>query len=188
MIDPEQERIEAIGEQLRQKIASKFTASTFLAGFALAVLTGQVFALWQSSHLPITFPLSIAIVFGAFILFVEAIVRLDELTMPKRFWEEDTQVNTTGLPSRWGYLTDDDLWNLQKQMIFYWQRLTIVATAFTVVAVIAMLLPFGMQEANEARQWSFASAGLGLLLAAVYCLWIRKAVRKKYPALMRPVD
>jgi hypothetical protein len=39
------ERVEAIGDQLRAKINSKFTASTFLAGFALTILSGQVFTL-----------------------------------------------------------------------------------------------------------------------------------------------
>jgi hypothetical protein len=37
--DESQERIEAIGDQLRAKISSKFQTSTFLAGFGLAVLT-----------------------------------------------------------------------------------------------------------------------------------------------------
>jgi len=88
MSSESQDRVEAIGEQLRAKIASKFTASTFLAGFALTVLSGQVFALWQSSRLPMLFPPAVGAVFGALMLFVAAIIKLDELTMLKRFWDE----------------------------------------------------------------------------------------------------
>ena len=45
MNDEEQERIEAIGEQLRAKINSKFQTSTFLAGFAFTILGIQISAL-----------------------------------------------------------------------------------------------------------------------------------------------
>jgi hypothetical protein len=61
----DRQRVEAIGEQLRAKIASKFTASTFFAGFALTVLTGQVFALWQSTKLPALFPAAVGVLTAA---------------------------------------------------------------------------------------------------------------------------
>ena len=61
--DESQERIEAIGDQLRAKISSKFQTSTFLAGFGLAVLTLQLSTFWQAQRFPCLLPVSISINF-----------------------------------------------------------------------------------------------------------------------------
>jgi hypothetical protein len=89
------DRVEAIGDQLRAKITSKFTASTFLAGFALTILSGQVFTIWQSTVLPFLFPLAVGIVTAAVVLLVDAVLRLDEITMPKRLWDESQDAGDT---------------------------------------------------------------------------------------------
>jgi hypothetical protein len=183
----EQERIEAIGEQLRAKITSKFTASTFLAGFALAVLTEQIFALWQADSLPRLFPPAVGAVAGALLLFVTGVLRLDELTMPKRFWNESPKAQGP-LPSRGGYLTDDDLWELQKRMIFFWTGLIIAATWATAAGVLVMLLPLPEQAASEARAPAFGWAVGGIAVAASYATWLRKRAAKKFNALVRAVD
>lgn len=162
------ERIEAIGDQLRSKITSKFTASTFLAGFALTILSGQVFTLWQSAVLPFLFPLAVGIVAGAVVLFVDAVLRLDELTMPKRFWDDDPKAAYTGFSSREGYLTDEDLWELRKHMIFYWTRLTLVATWLTGIAALLMLAPFKPLPIESIRLGAFISALIGPLVAFGY--------------------
>jgi hypothetical protein len=188
-LPPEQERIEAIGDQLRAKISSKFTASTFLAGFSLTVLTGQVFALCQDvERLPLLFAPAVGAVFGAFLIFVEAIARLDELTMPKRFWTEDPNAVRPQPELSGSYLTDDDLWELQKRMIFLWQRLAIVATIITAVAVMAMLCPWNRVTINSARLWTMMFAVIGVLGAGGYILWARSAACKRFGRLVRPVD
>lgn len=188
------ERIEAIGDQLRAKITSKFTASTFLAGFALTILSGQVFMLWQSSVLPLLLPLSVGTVAAAVVLFVDAIVRLDELTMPKRFWEESSDAASTGHSSREGYLVDSDLWELQKHMIFYWTRFTLVATWMTGIAVLAMLAPFSPLPTKWIRIAAFVLALLGPVGGIAYCAIVTAAARntkdetKKLNRLMRKID
>jgi hypothetical protein len=83
------QRTEAIGDQLRAKIASKFQTSTFLAGFAATILSIEITLLWDSQDKPDLLPLSIGTMVGALILYTAAIIKLGELTMPKRFWEED---------------------------------------------------------------------------------------------------
>jgi hypothetical protein len=188
------ERVEAIGDQLRAKITSKFTASTFLAGFALSILSGQVFMLWQSSFLPLLFPLAVGTVAAAVVLFVDAVVRLDELTMPKRFWDESNDAEDTGHSSREGYLVDADLWELQKQMIFYWTKLTLVATWMTGVAVIAMLVPFKPVPTESVRAAAFVLVLLGPVLAVAYRAIVIAVARKskdqtkKLNRLMRRID
>jgi len=135
------ERIEAIGEQLRDKITSKFTASTFLAGFALTVLTGQASFLWQAKDaIPPIFSLAVASVAAAFCLFIFAVIRLDELTMPKLFWEPP-HWTSTDLPADDVSLSYSDLWQLKKTMVRIWVSLTIPATVITSVAVVITFLP-----------------------------------------------
>lgn len=126
-ISDEQERLEAIGEQLRAKISSKFAASTFLAGFAATILSGLVVALWQDSSLPVHFPKALGVTMSATVLFVLGIIRLDELSMPKRFWP-----SLPGTPSHAGdvgLLTMEDLWALHDRMVFFWRHLTLAGTA-----------------------------------------------------------
>jgi len=188
MLPPEQDQIEAIGEQLRAKIGSKFTASTFLAGFALAVLTGQVFALWQATVLPFLFAPSVGAVFGALVLFVQGIIRLDELTMPKRFWIEDPNVVPLPVPLGGCYLTDPDLWELQKRMIFFWQRLSIVATWITSAGVMAMLVPLRPQNAEAVRSWTFGCAALGIAVALAYVRWLDAKAKNDFQGLVRAID
>lgn len=188
------ERVEAIGDQLRAKITSKFTASTFLAGFALTILSGQVFTLWQSSVLPWLFPLAVGTVAAAAVLFINAVVRLDELTMPKRFWDESGDAGYTGHSTRDGYLLDDDLWELRKHMIFYWTRLTLVATWMTGIAVLAMLVPFKPLPTERVRLAAFVLALLGPVFGFGYCVIAvavarnARDVEKRLKRLMRRID
>jgi hypothetical protein len=187
-VPPEQEQIEAIGEQLRAKIGSKFTASTFLAGFALAVLTSQVSALWQTNDLPLLFAPAVGAVFGGFVLFVDGIISLDELTMPKRFWREDSTAVGLPVPLGGSYLTNEDLWELQKRMVFFWQHLTIVATFVTATAVMAMLIPWWQLDAEMIRGWTFWCSVLGVTLAFGYIRWLNAQASQKFNHLVRPVD
>lgn len=188
------ERVEAIGDQLRAKITSKFTASTFLAGFALSILSGQVFMLWQATDLPLLFPLSVGVVAAAVVLFVDAVVRLDELTMPKRFWDESDDAGDTGHRSSDGYLLDEDLWELRKQMIFYWTKLTLVATWMTGLAVASLLVPVKAPSTDVFRWSAFIFALLGPVLGFAYrTIVTARAMKAKDPSkrlnpLMRRID
>ena len=141
-----QENIDRYGEHLQAKITSKFTASTFLAGFALTVLTGQIAILWQADLdlLSPFFPYSVGAVAGACCLFVFAVIRLDELTMPKLFWFYETKEPEPDVPSENVILNFHDLWIQKWKMVEIWQRLTIPATIITAIALVAMLIPSEM--------------------------------------------
>jgi small basic protein len=184
----EQNQIEAIGGQLRAKISSKFTASTFLAGFALAVLSTQISTLWQASNLPVLLPVAMSFVVGSFVLFVAAIIRLDELTMPKRFWPEGATAVALPVPLGGSYLTDNDLWELHNRMIFYWYRCTLVATVATAVGIVAMLVPLSTAALSTVRGWTFASTLAGLLIAFGHLEWVRRHAKQKFNPLIRPLD
>ena len=100
MPDSEKLRAEATGDQLRQKISNEFQTSTFLAGFSATILSIEITFLWQQTYRPGLLPLSIAVLIAAVIIYVAAIVKLDELTMPKRFSEENRNVTTQRLPQK----------------------------------------------------------------------------------------
>jgi hypothetical protein len=184
-----EERIEQIGEQLRAKITSKFTASTFLAGFALTVLTGQVFTLHQDAkNLSPLYPVSVGAVVAALYLFIYAIIKLDELTMPKRFWEQEPQAQSQP-PPYGAFLHDDDLLGLQRRMIFFWQRLTMVATITTAIAVMGMLVPATLLGCSDfpgistIQKCTFFAALAGVVTAFIYCWCIATRARKLFGPL-----
>jgi hypothetical protein len=75
-------------------------------------------------------------------------MKLDELTMPKHFWEEsanDSEPND----GRLAYLTEEDLWKLRNKMVFYSTYLTVVATFVAVVSLLLILLPLSPREVSE---------------------------------------
>jgi hypothetical protein len=131
-------------------------------------------------------PVSVGIMLTAVILYVTAMIKLDGLTMPKRFWREDP--NALG-PRKQGLLNEDDLWELHHRMIFWWFRLVIVGTALTAASLLAMLLPVGLGEppANlpGLTMWS---AGGGILAAIVYLLVIFMIAKRRFSPLVRPLD
>ena len=98
--DEPQARIEAIGDQLRAKISSKFQTSTFLAGFGFAVLTVQLSTFWQSPKFPYLLPTSISFMIASLFLYIAAVIKLDELTMPKRSGRK-TLPGKTPMPQDW---------------------------------------------------------------------------------------
>jgi hypothetical protein len=128
--------------QLRAKISSKFQTSTFLAGFGLAVLTLQVATFWQAAKFPCLLLVSISIMMASICIYIAAVVKLDEITMPKRFWQgASNRGQAPSAAEMLAYLKDDDLWELQKRMVFYWWRLTAVATSLTGGSLLLMMLP-----------------------------------------------
>lgn len=191
----QQERIEAIGEQLRGKINSKFQMSTFLAGFALTVLGIQLSVLWQwdKETIPLLLFLSISFMIVAIIFYIGALIKLDELTMPKRFWEENPELKENNL-SKLAYLTDQNLWTLKNIMVYYWVKLTLRATYLTAASLGFMLLPYPIYElrvvpVNTSERWLIF---MGLIIVALgalfYFLWIVQQKDRKFGELYRATD
>jgi hypothetical protein len=180
--DESQVRIEAIGDQFRAKISSKFQTSTFLAGFGLAVLTLQVSTFWQAPKLPCLLPVSISIMVLSICIYIAAVVKLDELTLPKRFWEHASPLSDT---EKLAYLKEDDLFQLQKRMVFYWSRLTAVATSLTGASLLLMLLPKSLATLSSpgiignTLYWALWGMILSLIYFAILHLVVRSLKRKK---------
>ena len=168
-----QDQIEAIGNQLRDKIRSKFQSSTFLAGFSLTVLSVEISMLWTAQEVPRLLPLSISLMLAAICFFVASALKLDALTMPKRFWEEDPN-RIDKEASQLAYLTDEDLWQIQRRMIFYWTWLTVLATFVTAVSMVLVLLPFdSVIRSDSLVTETFQTGGAVLGVALVYILLLR---------------
>jgi ABC-type bacteriocin/lantibiotic exporter with double-glycine peptidase domain len=186
-----QGRLEAIGDQLRNKISTKFQTSTFLAGFAFTVLGVQISELWQT-RIPLLLSVSISLMIVSIALYICAIVKLDELTMPKRFWEENASVENSR-PFQHTYLVDADLWELRKRMIFYWTRLTLVATALTAISLLIMILPFTPQELNNQDMpgllWhTLIYTIIAIVITLIYLFILNLIAERRFNSLLRPCD
>jgi hypothetical protein len=192
-MDETQAHIEAIGDQLRAKISSKFQVSTFLAGFGLAVLTVQISTFWQSAYFPHFLPVSISITLASIIIYIAAILALDTLTWPKRFWKQIPGI--VRVPPKLAYLEDDDLWKLKNRMMFYWFSLTIVATGLTVISLILMLWQCSArQRSDETIRETFVYVVDGVIAALIYLaiinaiLWCLGRRRQNWKPLGQPPD
>ena len=169
-MDETQALIEKMGEHLRAKILSKFQTSAFLAGLAVAVLGVQLTSLEDKMKPPL-FWLSIALMFGALLVYIAALIKLDELTMPKRFWPEGAPSPVPAYQNV--LLTDEELVELQKRMVFHWFTLTLTATGTTGVALVLLLVPTDWVAASlQFRENGtfiavVAALGLGLLYLVV---------------------
>ena len=174
--DESTKRSEAIGEQLRAKISSKFQTSTFLAGFGFTVLTVQVSTFWQSPKFPHLLPISISMMVMSIFIYIVAVVMFDWLTMPKRFWKEDKD-KKDARGSKLAYLEDEDLWGLRHRMVFYWWYLTFAAAILMAASLLLMLLPwFAPRNLSGAIiRETFRFTVLGLIFALIYLaiLWGR---------------
>jgi hypothetical protein len=161
-----QERAEAIGDQLRAKIGGKVQSATFLAGFTISLLGIEITALWQS-NVPLSIPAALSILVFALVLFIRAILQLDGLTMPKRFWPEDPALPTdTG--RSFAYLTDDNLWAIQKRMVFLWPRLVVVGLYISVISLLTMLVSISRPSSASVIAASLALSLAGLIAAVIY--------------------
>jgi hypothetical protein len=170
-MDETQKRVEAIGDQLRAKISSKFQTVVFLAGFTSAILGVMITLLWSSSKVPALISLSIPLLVFSIFLFFYAVYSLDGLTMPKRFWEED-RTKGSNPRSRLGYLADEDLWALRNTMLFYWYSLAVIAVVVTVVSMILALVPPGVEFGDELVSYTFRNACLAAAGAVIYCVFL----------------
>ena len=185
-LSQQQELLETYGDQLRSKISSKFSASTFLAGFAGAILTSLLTSLYQKEQVAAPqLSIALALATAATVLFVHGIVRLDELSMPKRFWP--SRPDATNRAEDVGLLTQDDLWALHDRMVFFWRHLTLRGTFLTGLGLLFLLLPPVPVEIRNFRELSFTLVLAGTAAALLYVRWLDgKAPHRD--RLIRPVD
>lgn len=202
MITVPQNRIEAIGDQLRGKISGKFQISAFLGGFGFALFGIQMTLLWSSKEIPKYLPYSISAMLAAICMYIAAVVVLDRLTMPKRFWSEDKNKENSAtdeerLFSQSGFLVSEDLWQLRNRMMFYWISLDYVGIGLTILYLILTLLPATPIQLNGANSLTRAeilcqTAYLAVIIVIVTfgyftVLWaIGKYVKKFKPMLRGP--
>ena len=150
---------------------------------------------WRSPKFPYLLPVSIAVMVVSICIYIAAVLKLDELTMPKRFWNEDPDpAKRDPTATRLAYLEDEDLWQLQKEMVFYWWRLTIVAACLTGVSLMLMLFPLPPHElSNKIICATFGCAVVGLIVVCIYFAILRRIVaglldRGSWKGLFRPPD
>jgi hypothetical protein len=184
---PDQQRIEEIGEQLRAKIASKFSTTAFLAGFSLTLLGLELSMLWSNSRLPLLLPYAIGALVFAIVLYARALMRLDELTMPKRFWEEGSGDHDPAL-SHLGLLTDGDLWALADRMVYYWYRLVHAALWVTGFSLALILVPVESPEPMKAVSSALVASAIAAILSVVYIQIFASERGKEFAPLTRPSD
>lgn len=184
-MSPYQAQLESYGDQLRAKIASKFSASTFLAGSAATILTTLVTSFGGGQRLEVQTVLALCLATAASVLFVQAIIRLDELSMPKRFWPSRPDAQNRGEDV--GLLTQDDLWALHDRMVYFWRRLTLTAAALTGAGLVALLVPPLPVPIGAPAVVRLACALLAAIAAALY---IRRldAHAPHNGSLIRPID
>lgn len=182
-MDERQAQIEAIGNQLRAKILSKVQTTTFLGGLTVAGLAAQMSNPGVSARPPL-FAVSVGLMLGAVVLYVAGLIKLDELTMPKRFWEEDPHQEAGDY--MFVLLTDDDLWVIRNRMVFYWNRLTLTATAAAGLALFLLLIPSTWIAPAAGPDGNFVVALSVLALAGGYLATLLAVARKRLGVLGRP--
>jgi hypothetical protein len=166
-----------MGEQLRAKIASKFQTSSFLAGFAVAVLGVQLANLPDGTEKPQLFAISIALMFAAIVIYVVGLIKFDELTLPKRFWRDNPALKVIDYENV--LLEDDDLVELWKRMVFHWTTLTLPGTGITGLALLLLLVPPQWIAVDYiGKEGTFVTVLVVLALTFVY-LRVLTAVSKK---------
>lgn len=172
------QRAEEIAGQLRAKIASKFQVTIFLSGFAATILAVEMGLLWGGSSPGLAF-LSVSFLFGSLIIYVAGILKLDTLTMPKSFWPrldnfsgEVVQLDYRegNLPQ--GYIHSRDLWALYERMLFYWRRLTLVATYLVGVSLTSVIVPITVLATTDASRWAAAATTLIVSAISVTYVWV----------------
>jgi hypothetical protein len=185
-LSDQQERTEAVGDQLRAKVASKFAASTFLAGFAATILAAFLPSLWQQdATVPVHYPRALGAAMAATVLFVLGVVRLDELSMPKRFWRSTPDARRVGPDV--GLLGMEDLWAIHDQMVYFWSHLTLTGTALTGFALLLLLVPQPHVASVEVRGSTFWWSAAAAAASGAYGIW--RANRAPHRnELVRPVD
>jgi phosphohistidine phosphatase SixA len=129
-------RREDFAENLKDKIETKMTVCTFLAGFTIAALVEIIKepdAIVKTSRVAAAISLTAALGF-----FVAAVYIYDELSMPREFWSSDTRRKPPGrtLFGHDSRLND----NLYAHMVRAWRLFFTPAVALSLIGFFALLL------------------------------------------------
>ena len=185
--DPNHARIEAIGDQLRAKVTSKFQTVAFLGGFALTLLGTQLSILWGGGRVPLLLPYAIGVLVFALLLYAYALTRFNSLTMPKRFWDEASGARDASA-SHHGLLTDRDLWAIHDRMVFYWTRLVMIAIGATAVSLALILVPLIAPDAAPGLRSALLPAVAAAAIALLYVRLFASEVGRPFAPMQRPRD
>jgi phosphohistidine phosphatase SixA len=131
-------------EALREKVQSKMSISTFLAGFAFSALTlllaveaNASFSIWQIA--------SIVCLAAALALFVASVYAYDRLSMPPGFWAYDDRSSAPFF--RFGRAKFDENVKyhgiLYAHMVWTWQFVFTPAVLLGLAGFIALLIQTG---------------------------------------------
>jgi len=181
-----QNMFEEVGNQLRAKINGKFQTAAFLAGWAFTVLGIQLTMLYEEQKIALL-PISIAIMLSSIVLFIYSVIKLDELTMPKRFWVDN---ESKQFDEKSFYLDDFDLIKIKKQMVFHWINWTLVGIYFNTISLFIMLIPIKPFIFINPITATFASSSLSIIVTICY-VYIRMQIgrkRNKYLAPLGVID
>jgi hypothetical protein len=148
----------------------------------------QISMLWQTAKIPQFLPVSIPLMVASICIYIVAIIKLDELTMPKRFWDEDPK-RVDRNASRLAYLEDEDLWQLKKRMIFYWESLTLFATVLTAVSIALMLWPLPPRNYSDKLIYETFRNTLATSMFLIFYFLVIAAIvwRKKRKRFWKPL-
>ena len=129
MHDDEEKHHYLIEEQIRSKIRSTMTMSTFLAGFTFAVLNDFL----QFKSLDMAQKIAAVCMTGSLLLFVLSMYLYDNMAMPKEYW--------SGRSDRTHFVTDHEL--LYHYMKRTWWCVFTPAVALALIGFIATLFNTG---------------------------------------------
>jgi phosphohistidine phosphatase SixA len=161
-------------EVLREKVQSKMSVSTFLAGFAFTALTlllapgkDESFSIWQIA--------SIVCLTAALALFVASVYIYDRLSMPSGFWAYDDRGGTqlfhlAARPFRFGRNKFEENVKyhgiLYAFMIWTWQYVFTPAVVIGLVGFIALLI--------DTNNWVVVIGGAIVIAVGFAYYWLER--------------
>ncbi len=155
MHDDEEKRNHQIEEQLRSKIQTKMTVSTFLAGFTFAVLNDLLKT--KSFNMPQT--IAAISMTGALSLFVASVYMYAHMTTPKEYWSDRSRLTIR-------FSTD------HSRLYYYLKRTW--CWVFT-PAVILFIIGFIATLFNTGNYWIIV-AGVLIIIGVIIYFIIMKPV------------
>ena len=160
-------------EQLRPKVESKMTVSTFLAGFTFAALLELLVKEekanlngWAKETFQLFTVMANTSLIAGLVLFVATVYMYDRLAMPEGFWINEERPR----PRVWrGKTFEEDVSKngiLYALMVWIWKWVFNPAVVFSLVGLIAIILRTG-------DWWVIGSASVVILAGAIYYIWAK---------------
>jgi phosphohistidine phosphatase SixA len=145
---------------LRDKLATKMTVSTLLAGFTFSALIGTLNDFTDATRVSLFSALAVWFFIGALLLFMGAVYTYDELRMPGVFWRRGQRQRGWRSPHRepvWGRRRFDE--NRQEHGLLYahmvwpWKWMFTPAVWSGIAGIVLILLR--RSPVNTHVHWSF---------------------------------